>query len=117
MLKAQHYQCRDRLYVAILTEHLDTLMEDERECTLGRWIHGEGIRRFRALPGFRELDTAHHRMHEVSRGLFERKLDSFRVEELRKSLQATEDASQQLIVALDRLDERVSLLYPSLSAD
>lgn len=112
LLKAQHYQWRERLYVAILTEHLDTLMEDERECTLGRWIHGEGMRRFRTLPGFRELDTAHHRMHEVSRGLFERKLDSFRGEELRKLLQVTEDASQQLIVALDRLDERVSLLYP-----
>ncbi|ECI4618437.1 hypothetical protein UP63_004553 [Salmonella enterica subsp. enterica] len=115
LLKAQHYQWRDRLYVAILTERPDTLMEDERECMPGRWIHGEGIRRFRALPGFRELDTAHHRMHEVSQGLFERKLDSFRVEELRKSLQATEDASQQLIAALDRLDEQVSLLYPSLS--
>ncbi|HII3146291.1 TPA: CZB domain-containing protein [Citrobacter braakii] len=112
LLKAQHYRWRDRLYVAILTERPDDLLEDERECTLGRWIHGEGVRRFRALPGFRELDTTHHRMHEVSRALFERKLDSFSVKELRKTLQATEEASQQLIIALDRLDERVNLLYP-----
>ncbi|MFS9421740.1 CZB domain-containing protein [Citrobacter sp. C411] len=112
LLKAQHYQWRDRLYVAILTEQQDDIMEDERECSLGRWIHGEGLRRFRALPGFLELDVKHRCMHEVSRVLFERKLDSFRAEELRDTLQETEEASQQLITALDRLDERVSLLYP-----
>lgn len=112
LLKAQHYQWRDRLYIAILTGQSEELMEDERECLLGRWIHGEGMRRFRALPGFRELDYAHHRMHDVSQVLAGRDLSHFRPEELQRALQATEEASQQLLSTLDGLDERVGLLYP-----
>lgn len=85
LLKAQHYQWRDRLYIAILTGQSEGLMEDERECLLGRWIHGEGMRRFRALPGFRVLDNAHHRMHDVSQVVAGRDLSHFRPEELRKA--------------------------------
>ena len=51
-------------------------------------------------------------MHEVSRVLSDRPLDSFRPEELREALQKTEDASQQLLSALDGLDELAWLLYP-----
>ncbi|WP_370619552.1 CZB domain-containing protein [Citrobacter meridianamericanus] len=112
LLKAQHYQWRDRLYIAILTEKIDSLLENERECLLGRWIHGEGMRRFRAFPGFQELDFAHHRMHVVSQVLFERDLSHFKPEDLRKALQTIEDASQHLLSSLDALDERVGLLYP-----
>ncbi|MBC3378666.1 CZB domain-containing protein [Serratia fonticola] len=111
LLKAQHYQWRDRLYIAILTGQSDELREDERECLLGRWIHGEGMRRFRALPGFWELGSAHHRLHEVSE-VVAGDLSHFMPEELQKALQATEEASQRLLSALDALDERVGLLYP-----
>ncbi|HCT9709927.1 TPA: CZB domain-containing protein [Citrobacter werkmanii] len=112
LLKAQHYQWRDRLYIAVLTEQMNELIEDEKSCLLGRWIHGEGMRRFRALPGFRELDARHRYMHEVSMTLFDRELNRFRANDLRKTLLKTEEASQQLLAALDCLDERVGLLYP-----
>lgn len=112
LLKVQHYQWRDRLYVALLTEQQNDILSDERECTLGLWIHGEGLRRFCMLPGFRELGSCHHLVHETSENLFRRKLETYTPEELKQVLHAVEEASQQLINALDRLDERVSLLYP-----
>lgn len=112
LLKVQHYQWRDRLYIALLTEKHNNIVSDERECTLGLWIHGEGLRRFRTLPGFRELDACHHLVHETSNNLFRRKLKTFTPEELKRVLHDVEEASQQLITALDRLDECTSLLYP-----
>lgn len=112
LLKAQHYQWRDRLYVAILTAQVEEMMTDGSECTLTRWIQGEGMQRFQALQGFRALEACHRRVHDVSRGLFERKLASFRPQTLRETLHRTEEASQQLICALDALDEQVNRLYP-----
>lgn len=112
LLKVQHYQWRDRLYIALLTEQQSNILSDERECTLGLWIHGEGLRRFRTLPGFRDLDACHHLVHETSNNLFRRKLITFTPEELKRVLHDLEEFSQQLITALDRLDECASLLYP-----
>ncbi|POT57829.1 hypothetical protein C3432_07760 [Citrobacter amalonaticus] len=116
LLKVQHYQWRDRLYVALLTEQQNEILTDERECTLGLWIHGEGLRRFRTLPGFRELDSCHHLVHQTSENLFRRKLETFTAGELKRVLHDVEETSQQLIIALDRLDERVGLLYPQPDA-
>ncbi|MBC6501823.1 hypothetical protein GW742_10060 [Citrobacter freundii] len=113
LLKAQHYQWRDRLYVAILTAQVEEMMIDESECTLTRWIQGEGMQRFQSLQGFRALEACHRRVHDVSRGLFERKLASFSPQTLRDTLHRTEEASQQLIVALDSLDEQVGRSRPS----
>lgn len=112
LLKAQHYQWRDRLYMSVLTGDADNVLSEESACPLGHWLHGEGMRRFRALPGFRELRDCHHEMHEASAVLFESHPDEMSVARLERLLRQTEDTSQRLITLLEQLDERVSLLYP-----
>lgn len=112
LLKAQHYQWRDRLYMAVLTGETETVLAGEQACPLGQWLHGEGMRRFRALPGYRELNDGHHKMHVVAEKLFSRPLQDIAARVLERLLQDVEEVSQRLIAALDCLDERVRLLYP-----
>lgn len=112
LLKAQHYQWRDRLYMAVLTGETENVLAGENACQLGLWLHGEGMRRFRALPGYRELNDVHHEMHCVAEGVFSRPHSVTSARVLGRLLQDVEDVSQRLISALDSLDNRVRLLYP-----
>lgn len=112
LLKAQHYQWRDRLYMAVLTGESENVLTGEQACPLGQWLHGEGLRRFRALPGFRELNDEHHVMHDAADALFSRSFPDMPVRVLERLLQDVEEVSQRLIAALDCLDNRVGLLYP-----
>lgn len=111
LLKAQHYQWRDRLYMAVLTGESDVLQE-ESACSLGRWLATEGRRRFCALPGYRELGTCHHEMHEASAALAGDGPSRMSPAMLERALLRLEDLSLKLITALECLDGRVSLLYP-----
>ncbi|WP_336283895.1 CZB domain-containing protein [Citrobacter arsenatis] len=112
LLKAQHYQWRDRLYMAVLAGEAADVMSKETECPLGHWLHGEGALRFKGLPGYRELNDCHHEMHTVAEALFTRLLAAMPATGLEQLLQGVEDVSQRLIVALECLDNRVALLYP-----
>ncbi|EBP9818077.1 CZB domain-containing protein [Salmonella enterica] len=117
LLKAQHYQWRDRLYMALLTDQPDSVLAGENDCPLGQWLHAEGARRFYSLPGFRSLREAHHEMHQAVEQLFDTPLTSKLPTVLKRQLQRTEDASQQLISVLDGLEKMVVLLYPEQSPD
>lgn len=112
LLKAQHYQWRDRFYMALFTGETEYVLAGENACQLGQWLQGEGKRRFRVLPGFRELNDVHHEMHVVAERVFLRPLPEVSIQVLERSLQDVEDVCQRLISALDCLDNRVRLLYP-----
>ncbi|MBC6504677.1 hypothetical protein GW742_25020 [Citrobacter freundii] len=112
LLKAQHYQWRDRLYMSLLAESPDQVLSDEDACPLGQWLNAEGRRRFFTLPGFRALQAAHHQMHLAAAALFDHPLSELLPGVLNGKLQQTEYASQSLISALDGLDQSVGLLFP-----
>ncbi|WP_181012903.1 CZB domain-containing protein [Citrobacter amalonaticus] len=112
LLKAQHYQWRDRLYMAVLTEQPGAALAEENACPLGQWLCTEGGRRFCTQPGFRALREAHHQMHVTAALLFDRPLTEMPAGVLKARLQHTEDASQHLMGSLDALEKMVSSLYP-----
>lgn len=112
LLKAQHYQWRDRLFMSLLTDHPDPVLAGEDACPLGMWLHAEGARRFYTLKGFRDMRESHHEMHIAAAQLFERPLSETAPGVLRRYLQRVEDASQQLVSHLDHLEKMVELLYP-----
>jgi len=63
---AVHLKWKDRLALCIGAGSGEcpqsaTIGEDDL-CELGNWIYGEGSR-FRALPGYQDLVTAHARFH------------------------------------------------------
>lgn len=112
LLKAQHYQWRDRLYMAVLTGQPDVVMVEEDACPLGQWLNAEGTRRFYSLPSFRALREAHHQMHVAAALVFDHPLTEMLPRELKDRLQRAEDASQQLVGTLDTLERIVDRLYP-----
>lgn len=40
-------------------------MVSHRECALGRWYHGEGLRHYGHIPEMHELDQPHRMLHEL----------------------------------------------------
>lgn len=113
LLKAQHYQWRDRLYLAALAGELEENITDEYNCPLGKWLCSEGMRRFMMLSGFRELSNCHHELHQAASRLVGQAWSSILPVQLEAWLQHIDDASQKLICTLDQLEMRVELLYPT----
>lgn len=108
VLKAVHYQWRERVYMSVL-EGKDTFPpEDEYHCVLGRWYHGEGRTAFGSLPAFVRLGDAHSRLHlALSELVHESRREKRTPESVLKKLDMLETASQAVIAALDELDDSV----------
>lgn len=108
VLKAVHYQWRERVYMSVL-ERKDTFPpEDEYHCVLGRWYHGEGRTAFGSLPVFVRLGDAHSRLHlALSELVHESRREKRTPESVLKKLDMLETASQAVIAALDELDDSV----------
>ena len=45
---------------------------NHRECRFGHWYYGVGSQRYVGLEGFKNIEAAHHRLHEIGRDLIER---------------------------------------------
>lgn len=110
LLKVQHYQWRDYLYLSVLTSRQESNMK--QDYSLINWLNAEDSRRYRGLPGFMELTDSCHQMHKASTPLLKKVLRDFEPQELRYQLQAVEESSQRVIAALDCVEERIRLLYP-----
>ncbi|ECD3081906.1 hypothetical protein EX961_26350 [Salmonella enterica subsp. enterica serovar Oranienburg] len=108
VLKAVHYQWRERVYMSVL-EGKDTFPpEDEYHCVLGRWYHGEGRTVFGSLPAFVRLGDAHSRLHlALSELVHESRREKRTPESVLKKLDMLETASQAVIATLDELDDSV----------
>ncbi|EBM5320767.1 CZB domain-containing protein [Salmonella enterica] len=108
VLKAIHYQWRERVYMSVLEGKNTFPPEDEHHCVLGRWYHGEGRTDFGSLPAFVRLGDAHSRLHLALSELVKESLRAKRTpESVLKKLDALETVSQAVIVALDELDDSI----------
>ncbi len=106
VLKAIHYQWRERVYMSVL-EGKDTFpAEDEYHCALGRWYQGEGRKCFGSLPAFVRLGEAHGRLHQALAALVQESRREKRTpERILTKLDVLETVSQAIITALDELDD------------
>ncbi|PLC60658.1 hypothetical protein B9P82_23885 [Citrobacter sp. L55] len=113
LLKAKHYLWRDRLYISILSGVVNDLILEEKHCSLGLWIHGEGFKRFHHLSDFHDFDLRHHLLHKVVDDFLNRELNRLNPHELQTLLIDIEDKSQNLVMALDKLDDKINILNQS----
>ncbi|HAT1681625.1 TPA: hypothetical protein I8Y21_002289 [Klebsiella oxytoca] len=105
ILKAAHYQWRERVYLSVISRSNTLPTDDDGSCILGWWYHHSGRERFGSIPAFIRLGEVHHRLHQVTAELGK---EDLRVQELSgvvKKLEAFEAVSQSVIAALDELDE------------
>ncbi|OQM38987.1 hypothetical protein BZK42_27255 [Citrobacter braakii] len=108
VLKAIHYQWRERVYMSVL-EGKDTFpAEDENQCALGRWYQGEGRKSFGSLPAFVRLGEAHRKLHQALAALVQESHSEIRTQErILTKLDVLDSVSQAVITALDELDNSV----------
>ncbi|HGB5310779.1 TPA: CZB domain-containing protein, partial [Salmonella enterica subsp. enterica serovar Poona] len=108
VLKAIHYQWREKVYMSVM-EGKDTFpAEDEHNCVLGRWYHSEGRKSFGSLPAFLRLGEAHGKLHQALSELVQESSREKRTpERILTKLDVLETVSQAVITALDELDDCV----------
>lgn len=110
ILKSQHYHWREKVYLSILRRSDNVPGDDEFHCALGQWYHGDGRRDFGHLPAYSALGDAHRKLHEISVRLAKEGFKTMEWAAITPRLDEFESASQQVIYALDKLDEQIIAL-------
>ncbi|HAF2163491.1 TPA: hypothetical protein G8N56_005116 [Salmonella enterica] len=107
VLKAVHYQWRERVYMSVLNKTNTIPVEDEHHCLLGRWYDGEGRENFGLLPAFIRLGEVHRKLHQLAAELAGEDMTQPVQERILKKLEAFETVSLAVIAALDSLDDSI----------
>ncbi|EDM3692494.1 hypothetical protein CSM81_23590 [Salmonella enterica subsp. enterica serovar Infantis] len=107
VLKAHHYQWREKVYMSVLTRSHNIPREDELTCALGQWYHTQGQVQFSHLPAFRTLGIYHSRLHQVEKELTKTLAENAQCTVILKKLKLLEDVSLAVINTLDDLDNYI----------
>lgn len=113
ILKAIHYQWREKVYMSVLSRTNTIPVDDEFSCFLGWWYNSEGKARFSGFPPFIRLGAVHRRLHQVASELAKENLQAPDNEVILKKLEEFEAVSISVIMALDQLDEYLMKLAMS----
>ncbi|EHU7139081.1 CZB domain-containing protein [Salmonella enterica] len=107
VLKAVHYQWRERVYMSVLNKSNTIPAEDEHHCLLGRWYDGEGREKFGTLSAYIRLGEVHRKLHQVTAELAKEDMTRPGQERILKKLEEFESVSLAVISALDALDDSI----------
>ncbi|MDF0533171.1 CZB domain-containing protein [Shewanella yunxiaonensis] len=101
--KLDHAVWKNHIYALIEKQNMDETVNDHHHCRLGEWYYkGEGAERYSHLTGFRELEKPHHQVHEAGKMALQARRQGDTVAMVRQ-LKIMEDASLQVVYAIDRL--------------
>jgi len=102
-VKLDHAVWKNQVYKFIEQGKFSESLTTHRNCRLGNWYHeGEGARHFSHLPGFRELDTPHQKVHTSGIRALEMARDR-KIESAAKYLAQMEEASIDVVKCINRL--------------
>ncbi|EIC4353468.1 CZB domain-containing protein [Salmonella enterica] len=107
VLKAVHYQWRERIFMSVLNKTNTIPGEDEHHCQLGRWYDGEGREKFGLMPAFIRLGEVHRKLHQVTAELAKEDWSHPDKMKLLEKLETFEEISLAVIAALDTLDDNI----------
>ena len=105
LTKVDHLIFKFRVYQVLLGLSKETLSDfaSDTECRLGKWYyHGEGHANYSKLPGFREIEHPHKRVHDRAVAALRAKLAN----DSRLMVQAVaemESASMDVLAALEQV--------------
>jgi len=80
----------------------ETAVSSEK-CTLGKWMHSEGLSKYRHIPGIKELEGVHDQMHKQVRQIIVDK-NSGKKAEAEAGLIILHKISEKVIALLTELD-------------
>jgi HD-GYP domain-containing protein (c-di-GMP phosphodiesterase class II) len=82
-------------------------MVNHRECDLGRWYHGEGLRHYGDIPEMQELVEPHRALHDLIRVLVEHK-ENGRFDAAELCYQQIEPISNRIITLLHAIEGKAT---------
>ena len=107
--RKKHLEWKSRLR-AYLNGH-STLTLDQatshKDCALGQWYYGEGVRDFGAIKDFRIIEAPHARMHATVRRIIELK-EAGHIAEAEEEFLKIGPLSHLIVEALSRLEMKIN---------
>jgi methyl-accepting chemotaxis protein len=112
LVKVDHVIYKQRAYMALSTNGEETYRQavavDHHQCRLGKWYESIGGERFGAMPSFRLLEQPHARVHSNVHNMLHALGQGWEEngdvqENIYKSMQATEQASHEVMLLIDKL--------------
>jgi methyl-accepting chemotaxis protein len=79
----------------------------ERDCTLGQWYYGIGLKRYGHLPGMQALETPHKQLHEAIAAIINYK-EQGHYADAEHHYQRLIHLSEEIIQGLDLLEETLT---------
>lgn len=106
-VKLDHAVWKNEVYQRIDQGRFSELMVDHCNCRLGKWyFEGYGSRKYQHLKSFKDIDAPHKAVHSYGNQALEAG-GRGEFEAMAAALQAMEDASQQVVAQLDRLEREI----------
>lgn len=106
-VKLDHAVWKNEVYLRIHQGRYNDLMVDHCNCRLGKWyFEGYGSRKYQHLQSFKNIDVPHQAVHTYGNQALEAG-GRGDYEAMSAALEAMEDASQQVVRYLDKLEEDI----------
>ena len=77
-----------------------------RDCELGRWLYADGLTKYGAVPGMRQLVSEHEKLHQTVKRIVELK-DAGRTVEAEAEFGRIDGISKQLMELLTSVEAEV----------
>ncbi|OIN16798.1 chemotaxis protein [Shewanella algae] len=101
--KLDHAVWKQNIYELLQNQCFDQPVNSHHDCRLGKWYYeGQGASLYSSLPGFRELEAPHALVHESGRLALQQAAAGNTTEQV-IALQRMEDASMQVVLAIDSI--------------
>lgn len=101
--KLDHAVWKQNIYELLQNQCFDQPVNSHHDCRLGKWYYeGQGASLYSSLPGFRELEAPHALVHESGRLALQQAAAGNTTEQV-MALQRMEDASMQVVLAIDSI--------------
>lgn len=102
-VKLDHAVWKNNIYRCIQNKDWQHTVDTHSQCRLGRWYtQGDGASRYSHLPSYSQIDEPHRRVHESGRTALQAGGQGQSLAMV-QALQHMEDASLQVVSAIDRL--------------
>lgn len=107
-VKLDHAVWKAGIYQRISEGRFNECAGDHTACRLGKWyFEGYGAKNYKQLNSFRDLNSPHKAVHEYGNQALEAGARGD-METLVAALEAMEDAGQQVVAYIDRLQEELA---------
>lgn len=110
-VKLDHAVWKAEVYQHISKGDFDKVCPNHKECRLGKWyFEGYGRRNFSHLQSFKDLNIPHKAVHKYGNEALQAGAKG-ETDELIRSLEAMEKASQQVVEYIDKLQQDVTRVH------